>query len=255
MRRLLPLLIAALLATTGPAFAQDHAATTRPAVTKMEDAPKLTVRGDAELMKPADQVRLSVGCVSEDAEAAVALRENNRVMRAVVQAIERAGLTEKEYETGRFQIRPTYSRRPRQPSPDWKPQIIGYQVTNTIIIRTTQLELTGKLIEVASGAGANSVDVAGFELSDDRIHRAEAIRTATRHAIDDATSLAQAAGLRLVRILAINLDNAQVRGPEMAFATQRAAVAADAAPPISPGDITIRAGVSIVYEIAPAANQ
>jgi len=219
---------------------------------KLEDTPKLTVRGEAQLQRPADQLRLNIGVLTEDKEAGVALKQNNRLMENVVDALLKVGLTEDEYETGRFRIRPQYSRRPRQPDPDWQPKIIGYEVVNSITIKTKQLDLIGELIGAANRAGANTTDIAGFELSDPRKYRGEAIAEATKNALDDARTLAEAASLNLVRILAINLDSVPNRMPEMTFAA-RAKPMADmgGAPPITPGDVTVSATVTVVYEIAP----
>jgi uncharacterized protein YggE len=217
---------------------------------KLQDLPKLTVRGEAQLDKPADQLRMRVGVVTEDAEATAALTRNSERMEDVISALEKKGLTEQEYETGRFSIRPVYERRPRNAAAQWRPQIIGYEVTNAVSIRTRKLELAGTLIEAANEAGANSIDSIAFDLANPRTHRAEAIATATANARSDAGILARAAGQRLVRIISINLDEAGWRPPVPTMARTRIAAAeAGAAPPIAPGDVTVRASVTLVYEI------
>jgi uncharacterized protein YggE len=223
---------------------------------KIEDTPKLTVRGEAELEKPADRVELAIGVLTEGETAAPALDANTKRMNAVVKALGKSGLDESEYRTGRFRVRPVYSRRPRQADPDWIPRITGYEVANSVVVKTKQLDKVGDIIESANEAGANSVEVSGFDLADERQYRAEAIATATQHAVADARTLADAAGLRLVRVLAVNLDNIPVRGTEMRFAAPRGRAMSEASgpPPINPGDVTIRATVTIVYEIAPAAT-
>jgi uncharacterized protein YggE len=239
-----------VLVAVAAAVADEHESD--PESPKMEDLPKLTVRGEAELEKPADQMHLSVGVLSENRDADEALDENSTKMRAVIDAIKDAGLTEDEYETGQFRIRPQYARRPRQPEPDWKPRIIGYEVQNTIKITTQKLELAGELLAAANRAGANTADVKGFDLADPRQYRAEAIRTATANALADAATLAHAANLELVRILSINLDHTPVRPIEAPISAMRAMGDAGAAPPpITAGEVTIRANVTVVYEIAP----
>ncbi len=218
---------------------------------KLEDTPKLTVRGEAQLEKPADQLRLRLGVVSEAAEATEALNENSRRMSDVVAAIRKAGLDKAEYETGRFQIQPVHTRRPRAAGPDWRPQIIGYQVTNALSIKTKKLELAGELIEAANEVGANSINVIGFDLADPRQYRAEAIKAATANALADARALADAAGLELVRILSITLDEQRRQPLGGGFGGGRVMAAEAAiAPPIAAGDVTVRATVRIVYEIA-----
>ena len=164
---------------------------------------KLAVRGMAELDKPADQLRLTIGVITENNDASTAMEANARRMRDVIKAIEKAGLTDDEYETGRFRVMPRYSRRPRQPDPSWRVRIVDYEVTNTVNIKAKLDHIAAKLIEAASKAGANTIDSIAFDLADPRIYRSEAIVEATKNAIEDASVLAAASSLNLVRIMSI----------------------------------------------------
>ncbi len=245
MTRLLPIIVSLLTVCATTTGLADPVG--------LEDVPRLTVRGEAVLHKPADQLRVRVGVVTQEAEATAAVKENSRRMADVVAAITKAGLDKTEYETGRFSIRPLYSRRPRQADAQWVRQIIGYEVNNTLAIRTKKLALAGKLIEVANEAGANSVDDIRFDLADPRTHRPEAIDAATANARSDARVLSRAAEVRLVRIISIQLGNSGYRPPMPTMARAEGMAAAVAlAPPIQPGDVTVQASVTIVYEIAPA---
>ena len=102
--------------------------------------------------------------------------------------------------------------------------------------------------QAASLAGANTIDGLRFDLADPRAHRDEAIRQATAHALHDARTLAAAAGVALSRVLSIDLDRSAT--PVGASYRPMAAEAARAAPPVTPGDVTVRASVTVVYEIA-----
>jgi uncharacterized protein YggE len=212
----------------------------------------LTVRGQAELHKPADQLQMQVGVVTEAQEPTEALDRNSEHMQDVIKALQRVGLTKDEYETGRFGVRPLYERRPRNAGVDWQPRITGYEVSNSLLIRTKKLDSAGKLIEAANKAGANSIDSITFDLADGRTHRAEAISEAARNARADAKTLADAAGVRLVRVVSVSLDDAGWHPPVAKMGRAMAVAEAGAAPPISPGDVTVRAGVTIVYEIRTA---
>ncbi len=240
MNRVFPISAIVLLGTLTAAAAED--------ASKLADLPKLTVRGDAELEKPADQVRLRVSVVTDATDAEEALGANSRRMRDVTQAIEKTGLTEKEYKTGRFTLQPQYSRRLRTDDADWRPEIVGYQVTNTLAITTKKLDLTGELIQAANEAGANSIDSIVFDLADARMHRAEAISAATANARGDALVLADAARIDLIQILSITLDEGGHR-PILRATLRRPEMASAVAPPIRPGDVTVRAAVTIVWEI------
>ncbi len=217
--------------------------------TEGQVVPTLTVSGQAELEKPADELHLTLSVVSEGEEAQPTMQENSRKMQRVIEAIERVGLSTEEYETRRFSISPRYDHRPRKAGEGGSPEIIGYRVENALYIKTRKLDLVGKLIEEGTAAGANSVGNLSFGLADERAHRGEAITEAVQNARADAEALASAAGVRLVRIVAINLDNAAappvpMRGQMMAMGGP------ESGPPIQAGDVTVRASVTIVYEIA-----
>jgi uncharacterized protein YggE len=240
-----------LCAALGPAA---HVARAdEPGGRKLEDVPKLTVRGTAELERPADRMQLAIGVVSEGDSPSSVLAENTTRMNAVVAAMRAAGLGKDEYETGRFQIRPKYAKRPRQPEPDWKPTIVGYEVTNTVRVKTRKLDLAGTLIEATTGAGANTAEVSRFDLEDERKFRGEAIREATANALADARMLADAASLDLVRIVAIHMDGPPVVRSQERPVMARAMAEGTGAPPLQPGSVTIRANVTVVYEIAPGS--
>lgn len=241
---LLLVCLLALLAVVLPAAAQDDAER------KLEDTPRLTVRGEAEIVQPADELRISIGVTSEAAKAQPALSDNNGRMAKVVAALKQAGLTEDEYETGRFRIRPTYEPRPRTAPGDWKPRINGYEVVNTLTLRTKKLDQAGLLIQVANDAGADTIDGITFGLSEARAYREEAVVQAVHNAMEDASWMAEAAGIELVRVVAMSLGTDR---PEMGVmdGAVRAMAASELSgtTPIAPGDVTIRASVTMSWEI------
>ncbi len=222
------------------------------AVAAEEELPRLSVRGEAILHVPADQLNLRIGVVTAAQSAEAALAENTEKMDRVVKALQRVGLTRDEYQTGQFQIQPQWSPRPRQAPAEWRPEIVGYSVTNGVNLRTQKVSLAGKLIGAAAETGANEIGALFFDLADPRQYRDEAIGAATANAIADARSLAAAASVRLLRVLSLTLDQAvatPVRVQTEAYA-ERAVLAMDGpAPPITSGDVTVRAQVLLVYQI------
>lgn len=216
--------------------------------------PLLTVRGEAILRKPADQLRIDLGVVTTAETAAEAIKANADRMRTVLAAVDALGLDEDERQTTRFLVQPLWSQRPRQAPADWRREITGFEARNTIRVRTNRLELAGDLIGRASGAGANEFSSLVFDLADPRVHRAEAIALATAHAIEDANTMAAAASVRLVAIRSIALDNAviQPKRTTVSYEYRAAALAEADTTPIESGDVTVTARVSITWEIAPA---
>lgn len=217
-----------------------------------ENTPKLTLAGHAVIRKPADQLCMTVGAVTIASDAETALKNNNEAMQGIVASLQKIGLTPEEYETGRFNIRPLYSQPPKYPPPDWKPSINGYEVTNSVAIKTPQIKLAGTIIDAASKSGANSIDSIRFELKEMNAHREEAIAAASAIAIKEAETLAKATGQSLVRLLLVRLDDASGVTPMAKGAPMFLAAGgnSDSLAPIQPGSVEVSARVTLVYEIA-----
>ena len=210
--------------------------------------PRMHVGGTATLEYPADQVRIRIGVVTEALQSATALAENTRRMEAVTAALLEVGVRTEEYQTGRFRINPVYSRRPRQADDDWRPRIIGYEVTNDIVIKTQQLDLAGDMIAAANEAGANQVTVVGFELSDPSTYREAAIMKAMSVAFTDARVLENFCGQKIIRVIDLRLDQSNIQ-PVRNEALMMRMNASDSGPPLEAGMVTVQARVSIVFEI------
>jgi uncharacterized protein YggE len=216
-----------------------------------QELSKLQVRGEALLEVPADEVRLSIGVSTAGKTADVVLQQNSRALKKVETALREAGLETGEYSTGRFSLQPNWSPRPRAAVADWQPEIVGYTATNSLQLRSGKLAQVGNWISVASKAGANEIGQIVFALADPRLHREAALREATANALADARALAEAAGVKLVRVLQLQLDPP---GAVPLFTRAEPAMlrtmAAEAAPPIvAPDDLQVQAGVSITWQI------
>jgi uncharacterized protein YggE len=213
---------------------------------------ELTVTGQATLQKPADEATLHFTVVNEATTANEALEANSQQMRQVIAILEDAGLSAKEYKTGRFNVRSLYTEHPSHIKEGWQPKVRGYEVNNELTITTQQIDKLGTWIDLAIQKGVNNVSDISFSLHDLRTYRHEAIRAATANAAADAHTLASSANVHLGRVLSIALDQASHRPityqPMMAKAFH---AYSEAAPPIAAGDVDVQASVTIVYELIP----
>lgn len=214
-----------------------------------KEVPKLMLSAQAIIRKSPDELQIRVGVVTLSNTAEGALEENSLRMQAIVKGLEEVGLARSEYETGHFAIHPTYTPYPKEAPSDWKPSINGYEITNSIIIHTNKLDLAGKIIDSANKAGANTIEDIRFGLHDPRVYWDEAVSLATSNALNDARTIAAAAGLKLVRILSINLESANVASRLQPVYLAKM-VSSELNVPIEPSEVTLTANVSISYEIA-----
>jgi uncharacterized protein YggE len=250
--RTLALTLFAACCVTGPAArpatADDSGA--QPAPTT------LTVRGSANLSRPPDQIHLAVSVVSRDKDLTAAMDDNSRRMLRVIAALAELGVGEADYETSDFEIEPCYSEPPRYPVPaDWKSELLYYEVENSIEARSGDVDEAASFLQQIAAAGADSVFLT-FTLKDPEAHRAEAITKAAAEAKRDAQVLADATGVRLVRMTSIILHQADLR-PRSGGSIfgdpgeDRGRAAYAIPPPLKARDVDISAAVTIVYEVVP----
>jgi len=238
MRRLFTCTLALAAVIASPALADDNA----------EHVPTLTVSGTAVITAAPDQATIRLAVISEGEDAREVARDNARLTKAVIRALESAGANEDDIDTASFSVEPMYDyNRRREGKP---PTIIGYRISNEVLLTTPDLDKTGELIGAGIEAGANKVNSLRFTLRDNTAQRAEAIANATAAARADARALSEAAGITLGGVHRIDLIPTNVQPIQRQFQRGLAMAMESAAPPINPGDVEVRAQVKIVYRIS-----
>jgi uncharacterized protein YggE len=134
---------------------------------------------------------------------------------------------------------------PKNPSEDWKASIAGYQVRNTLEIRTSQLELVGEIIDTASHAGSNYIQQILFSLQDEEEAKIEAITKAFNQARKYAQALAEGAGIRLGNIIDLSITHSYA----LRKSINAYQLTGTAETPISPGDVEVSASISLTFAI------
>jgi uncharacterized protein YggE len=229
--------VALLLALQLPATAQES-----PRIAE------LVVTGEGIVIARPDIATVTIGVVSEAANARAALDANNADMRNVVSSVRTAGVEERDIGTTGFNVEPVYSRPPLRPDGSQEnPQIVGYRVSNQVSVRIRNIDNSGAVLDAVVSAGANRVTGIEFGIAEPGRLNDEALRNAIADARRKADLMAHAAGVRLVRILSIS-TNAPFPRPEF---DMRLAAAPAKDVPILQGERTLSATASIVYEIAP----
>lgn len=217
------------------------------------ETPKIVVRGEASIFKPSDQMEVTLGVVTISESSSVALNENNQRMHQVVANLQALGLDDKDYQTGRFQIHPIYHKPPKGSKEEEHTKISRYEVVNAIQVKTAKINLADKIIGVAVEGGANQIDQVNFNLVNPQAYRAEAIQVAAKYALDDASALANAVGVKLKRVLSVSLEHwQQTPAPVMLFkraegeSHQNHSISQDV---IESGRTEIHAIVNVTFEI------
>jgi uncharacterized protein YggE len=204
----------------------------------------IEVNGDGEAHATPDVANLSfeIEIHAPTAEQAAA---KNATLADKVMSVLKSRVGEKgKVQTGGYSLNPDYSQRPGHE----QPVIIGYNAQNSITVETPDLKGVGALIDAAVAAGANRINYLNFSLKDDAKARADAIAIASRSAQTQAQALAAALGVKLKRIIKATTV-AQVRPFPMPMERMGVAMAAQAATPVEPGQVSVPAMVTLTYEI------
>ena len=232
-------LAAVLLASTAaPASAQSAAP-----VPILPDATVLDIVAAGEVLRVPDIAMVRAGVVTQAVTAAAALSENATRMERIVAALRTAGITPRDIMTANVALAPQYRYGENQP-----PVITGYQATNTVSVKFRDVAKSGSVLDKLVNAGANQID--GPQMSVDKpdaaldAARADAVRRAKARAM----LYAEAAGLRVDRIVSISEageDRGTVPRPPVMYA--RAEMASDAQTTVLPGETAITATVAVRF--------
>lgn len=208
-----------------------------------ENARAIIVTGSGEATKAPDMAYLTLGVDADGATASEALRKNSAQMEATIKTLRDAGVEKKDIQTSNLSVgaRYDYSRE------GGAPRLIGYQATNTVSVKLRNLDKAGGVIDKAVASGSNRLDSISFGFADSKPLLGEARRSAVADARERAGLYAEAAGVKLGRVLQISDSASGAPGP-YPVAVRAEAMAAKAVP-IAPGEQTIGASVTVVYAV------
>ena len=262
MRKFLFLACLAAAAAAVPAAGQP---VPTPAISPLgPNSALLSLTAEGQSRRTPDLAIFHAGVVTQGRTAAEAMSENSRRMDAVIAALRRAGIAERDIQTSAINLQPRYSnpeleaqlrarqmREPYVPPPEPRaPTIIGYEAHNNVQVRVRRLGEMGQIIDTLIEAGANQVNGPSFTVDEPSAALDEARVEAVANARRRAEVYARAAGMRVVRILSITEGGGYYPVQQVFAASADARMAPPAPPPpIAPGELTLGVSVSVQFEL------
>lgn len=230
---------AVALATAAPVVAQE--AEDRPAV--------ITVVGEGEASVAPDTAIVTLGVVRQAKTAREALDDNNKAMADVLKQLKADGIADRDLQTSGFGIAPQYNYpvdKNGQPTP---PELVGYQVTNTLTVRLREMAKLGALLDTSVSLGINQGGDIRFTNDKPEDTITEARKAAVASAIAKAKTLSEAAGVKLGPILRI----AETPDRPQPIPVYRAAIAKEmsdgGAVPIAGGENSYNVSVTVTFTL------
>ncbi|WP_283194258.1 SIMPL domain-containing protein [Rhizobium sp. AN80A] len=230
----LPVLVAASV----PAFAADAP---RQAV--------ISVIGEGRATMAPDMAVLTFSVVKQEKTAREALDGNNKAMSDVLAALKKAGIAERDLQTSGFSVQPQYRYPQGTDGQQLPPELIGYQVSNTLTVRVRDLSKLGGIIDQSVTLGVNQGGDIQFTNDKPDSAMEEARKNAVADAVARAKTLASAAGVKLGNVIEIN-ENGPRPQPMPVMRAAMMKTEADAAVPIQGGESSYNISVNVTFAIA-----
>lgn len=258
--------LAALALVPGVAFAQGLQA---PTVTMSPDGALLNVTAEGRSERKPDLATFNAGVVTQARTASEAMTDNSTRMNALVAALKRSGVAERDIQTSTLNLQPQY-HYPQPPPPPRRlpdgavavtepaepqaPRIIGYEARNTVTVKVRRVDRLGGVVDTLVEAGSNQVDGPYFSLDKPEAAadqaRAEALRTARQR----ADLYAREAGFSRARIVSITEGGGYfpIAQNIVVTAQSRGGIGAMAPPPppqapVQPGEVSVGASLSVQF--------
>ena len=210
------------------------------AITTAQAAERLvTVTGEATVAVPPDSAVIRIGVSSLEKTAREAGEANAKQMTAVLTTVKASGIAERDIQTSRLSLQPQYD-----PNKGGTARLTGFQANNQVTIRIRDIDNLPTVLDRAIAAGANEMSGIEFVVSD----QSKLLDQARDEAIADARRMAElyarAARAKLGQVVSISEEGTAPQ-PRPMQAVRAGAV------PIAPGEQTLRAIVSVSYELTP----
>jgi uncharacterized protein len=152
-------------------------------------------------------------------------------------------VSQKDIKTSNFTITRKYEYKK-----DQEPKEVGYVVANTVNLTICDLSKMGKILDAVVKDGANRVSSVSFGVKDSQELVDKARKEALADAVRKAKLYSSAGHFKLVKIVSLSESGGGYAPRNVYHATDRSR--SDVS--ISPGQITLTANVSVVWEIAPS---
>ena len=205
--------------------------------------PGIVAAGDATVKALPDIAFLVIGATTQARTAAEAQSALADKIARVLQRAKDLTIAEKDTKSSGYTINPQY-----QSGPDKTSTIAGYQATQSVTFTLRDVKAVGKALDAfVQGDAATNVQIR-FALEDPKPKQSDALKLAIADARAKAKIIADAAGVRLGKVLAVS-ESAGTPGPLFADGARApSAAGATTAVPVGELDVVVRVQVRFAIE-------
>lgn len=213
-----------------------------------EEYATITVSGEGKVFIAPDIAEVSFGIqTGREPTAAAAMAKLKTGMEAIVAAVEKTGIEEKDIRTENFWLNPIYDYTERG-------QVFrGFEANQSLRVKVREIDKASDVLGAATSAGANQAGNIQFTVDDPEAKRAEAREKAIEQAQEKAKTLAKSLGMELDDLVGFSEGGGgyppvmMMRGQTMNAEASMDSAAAGV--PLPAGEQEIVVSVSLTYEL------
>lgn len=226
----------------------------------------INVSGEGRAYAKPDVAVVSFGAHTEAPKSQDAVAQNNKIMNAVIAAVKKLGVADKDIQTTSYNLQPLYdygypepvpmnsardslsaSAGVAYPAPAKGRVFRGYALDQQVQVKIRNFDNINAIMDAATSNGANMVGQLYFTVDDMEKVKSEAREKAIAQAKEKAKSIFSAGGLRGAKLVNISEGHGYIPyGMGGAVALEKAPDAAPA-PRIEPGQQEINITVTLTY--------
>lgn len=210
----------------------------------LRDRDTITIEGQGKVTGQPTLAQVDVGLYSEGTDVPDVQQQNAKKVNAIIDAMKALGIAEKDLQTNNYSIYPRYDYA------GGTQKVIGYAVSQNVDVKVRDLTKIGVVLTQVTQAGANQVNGVNFTIDDPTQLKQEARKKALDDARKKAQELADALGVKVVRVVTFS-ESSGTPGPMPYNFKGLSAVqsAAPVAPDIQPGTLDLTSTISVTFEI------
>lgn len=204
-----------------------------------EEEGKITVVGSGTVPVIPDTAIINIGVVTEGSNLQEVQQENAATTTKVVNSLLSLNIPRENIQTSFYNIEPRYDYK------DGTQIFTGYRVTNMLTVKVKNLNDIGAIIDSTVKSGANRIDNITFTVENPSAFYNEALRLAVKNAESKALTIANTLKVQLIKTpIKVTEESPIVPINEYSM------VKASSETPVLPGQITITAKITAIYQYA-----
>jgi uncharacterized protein len=199
----------------------------------------ITVSGSGKVTIVPDVARITLGVTINKPTVKAVRDAAAKAMTDIIASIKGLGVADADIKTTDLSLYPQYGNGSVQ-------KIVGYQMSEQVLVTVRDLDKAGDVVDVATAKGANAVNGISFESGDPVKAQDDARAAAVAAARTSAEAMATAGKVSLGGV--VSITDASPTSP-IWYAAPRAGAMSDLATPVQPGTQDLTATVTVVFAI------